>query len=603
MLNGRSTTLKYDGHTLEPIELENGIGQGDPLSMVLYQFYNADLLDIPRDKCEDALAYIDDTIMIATAENFIQAHGKLANMMCREGGVTEWSKTHNSPLEFTKLALIDFAHRSSSKTRMTLQLPQRLIEPSSSTKYLGVIVDQTLEWKAQQAHAIEKGTKWALQIKWLAGPSWGITPKYARRLYISVALPRILYAADIWCVAIHSKRMRTSKIGPVKVLDRVAMIQRVGALAITGGLRTSAMDALNMHAHLLPLAPLVRKWCHQALTRLAALPKEHLLYKIVNNRRTPKIKKHKGPLHHLIKWFKPDTISTEKIPTMARDPSKISTIPLKISITDSREDSIKEAEAASEKIQIFLDGSALEGKVGAAAILTCKGRHIQTLLYHLRTNAEHTVHEAELVGLLLGIHMLNSSKHRKAVAMIGVDNQAAIKALASDLRSPGHHLAREALHIANTIDKAKKKNMKNRMMLTIHWTVGHEGIVGNELVDIEAKEAAKGHTLNTKHLPCYLRKPLLINLSAVKKAHSNELKKEWKEDWRNSKRGKVVLRIDKSTLSGKFLKSISNPKLPKAVASRIAQLRLTVVDAVRDIKHYKFQVESPTSKSHDKTSM
>ena len=50
MLTNRSTTLKYDGHALEPIRLDNGIGQGDPLSMVLYQYYDADLLDIPRGK-------------------------------------------------------------------------------------------------------------------------------------------------------------------------------------------------------------------------------------------------------------------------------------------------------------------------------------------------------------------------------------------------------------------------------------------------------------------------------------------------------------------------------------------------------------------------
>ena len=70
MLSRRSTTLKYNGHASEPIDLDNGIGQGNPLSMVLYQFYNVDLLNIPKGKCEDTLAYVDDTIMIATVENF-----------------------------------------------------------------------------------------------------------------------------------------------------------------------------------------------------------------------------------------------------------------------------------------------------------------------------------------------------------------------------------------------------------------------------------------------------------------------------------------------------------------------------------------------------
>jgi hypothetical protein len=182
MLRGRSTTLKFDGHTSDPIKIDNGIGQGDPLSMVLYQFYNADLLDIPRDKSEDALAYVDDTILVATAESFHEAHSKLESMMSREGGVSKWSKTHNSPLEFSKLALIDFAHRSSPKAKATLQLPQRQIEPSTSAKYLGVILDQNLTWKTHQAYAVEKGTKWAAQIRRIARPAWGITPKYARRL-------------------------------------------------------------------------------------------------------------------------------------------------------------------------------------------------------------------------------------------------------------------------------------------------------------------------------------------------------------------------------------------------------------------------------------
>jgi len=106
MLNSRSILLKYDGYMAAPLVIDNSIGQGDPPSMVLYQYYNTDLLDILRGKSEDALAYIDDTIMVAIAEDFTAAHEILVDMMCREGGVLNWSKTHNSPLEYLKLALI-----------------------------------------------------------------------------------------------------------------------------------------------------------------------------------------------------------------------------------------------------------------------------------------------------------------------------------------------------------------------------------------------------------------------------------------------------------------------------------------------------------------
>jgi hypothetical protein len=79
-----------------------------------------------------------------------------------------------------------------------------------------------------------------------------------------------------------------------------------------------------------------------------------------------------------------------------------------------------------------------------------------------------------------------------------------------------------------------------------------------------------GCTLNTKQIPHYLRKRIPINLSAVKKAHNEELKNEWKDTWRSSECGLAVARIDKSTPSSKFLNSISNPKLLRMAASRIA---------------------------------
>jgi hypothetical protein len=58
MLRDRSTSLKFNDHVSDIITLNNGIGQGDPLSMALYQFYNADLLNIPTGKAESAIAYV-----------------------------------------------------------------------------------------------------------------------------------------------------------------------------------------------------------------------------------------------------------------------------------------------------------------------------------------------------------------------------------------------------------------------------------------------------------------------------------------------------------------------------------------------------------------
>ena len=92
-------------------------------------------------------------------------------------------------------------------------LPDITIDPIPSTKYLGVFMDQHLNWNTHIVHTSKKGTTWSTPIRRVAAPSWGIPPKYARRMYIAVALPNILYTVDVW--------------GTPKDLDTIADHKRV----------------------------------------------------------------------------------------------------------------------------------------------------------------------------------------------------------------------------------------------------------------------------------------------------------------------------------------------------------------------------------------
>jgi len=263
-----------------------------------------------------------------------------------------------------------------------------------------------------------------MQIRRLARPTWGLTPGNARRLYISVAIPRIFYVLDIWCVPPYNNDLRQR--GTVKVTGQLVTIQKAGALAITGGMRTSAADALDATAFLLPAPMLADKWCHRAAVHLAMLPKEHLLHRIVQNKRSGKIIHHKSPLNSLLAAYRHNPKKMEKILVVQRDPTLQGKLPFMISIAISRDDSISKAENASEVVQIFTDGSAINGKVGAAAILTRRGNPPCALHLYLGPEKEHTVHEAELVGILLGMHRVSTEKHSSTSFAIGVDNQVVL---------------------------------------------------------------------------------------------------------------------------------------------------------------------------------
>jgi ribonuclease HI len=227
----------------------------------------------------------------------------------------------------------------------------------------------------------------------------------------------------------------------------------------------------------------------------------------------------------------------EKIPTTARNPAKVKHVPLGIVIPKDKDASKREDQCAPERVKIYSDGSAHDGQVGAAAILTRPGKPNRVLHYHLGTTEEHTVYKAELVGLLLGLHLIKTEQAGSTSFAIGADNQAAVEAVLTELTHPGQHLAAAFLHTAAQI---RKKRSTSRYMLTLRWTAGHAGIQGNEEADVEAKKAAAGLSSDRSLLPPILRHPLVISTSAIKQKHSAALKSCWTKCWRESPRGKRI---------------------------------------------------------------
>ena len=571
MLKDRTTVLKFDGYISETITLNNGIGQGDPLSMALYQFYNADLLDIPEGNMEDAIAYVDDAILIASGKTFHDTHERLSSMMTRAGGAIEWAEKHNSRFEYNKLALIDFAHHSKKLDRPVLTLPNTAVKPTLSTKYLGIILDQNLKWNDQLAYVIGKGSKWAAQVRRVARPSWGLTPRSARKLYIGTALPKTLYGIEVWCNP--PRRAGKGKASTTTAIRKLTTVQRAGALAITGGFRTTPTDTLDAHAALLPMHLRIGKICYDKAIRIAALPETHPLCKQMKTAYRRRIKRHKSAIHTLASRLKWDPAQIETIPVVYANPARRKSIPFKVSIPEDKEKSKIVDGAAHEEIKVYSDGSIHDGQVGAAAVLFRNGVYSgRTLRLHLGKADEHTIYEAELVGLLLAIQLIKQEKRGKTSCAIGADNQAAIQALQSELTKPGQHLAAEFIAMARKISKSRSGGGYN---LTIRWTAGHVGIVGNERADSEAKAAARGDSSPRGNIPKYIRKTIRKSTSALKQDHNKKGNEEWKKEWNESRRFKRFRAPDIVTPSSKkFITLISDRRLTKRMMSLIFQLRV-----------------------------
>ena len=103
-------------------------------------------------------------------------------------------------------------------------------------------------------------------------------------------------------------------------LNKLASIQRRAAILIVGGMHTSPMDMLDIHANLLLFHLLVDKVWFQVALHLATLPVTHPLHNPVKQAANQFIKKHHTPLHEMMHIFKLKPGLMEKFSTVRQGP-------------------------------------------------------------------------------------------------------------------------------------------------------------------------------------------------------------------------------------------------------------------------------------------
>jgi hypothetical protein len=106
--------------------------------------------------------------------------------------------------------------------------------------------------------------------------------------------------------------------------------------------------------------------------RLATLPKSHPLHKPIENAVKRLVKRHPTPLHDLMHSFNVHPQKIETIEAVRQDAKWKPNI--KIHVAESKEKAIREVQLDTSDVKVFTDGSGMEGRIGAAAVLYRQGR-------------------------------------------------------------------------------------------------------------------------------------------------------------------------------------------------------------------------------------
>jgi hypothetical protein len=214
--------------------------------------------------------------------------------------------------------------------------------------------------------------------------------------------------------------------GSIAVTKKLASVQRRASKLISGCLNTTASDVMEAHANLFPVDLLFHRILFRAAVRIASLPSTHPLHALACKARHA-VKRHRSPLHNLLYVTKIDPTTVETFKATRRRPNYLpsfSTHIAKDKIAALVDAHITHAECP---VSVYSDGSGFEGGIGASAVLYINSNVSKALRYYLGSDKEHTVYEAEVVGLSLGLHLLTNMQRRLHSSVpLGSDSQAAI---------------------------------------------------------------------------------------------------------------------------------------------------------------------------------
>lgn len=465
MTSNRHITLKFND-TSHTVKATKGCAQGGVLSPLLWNITLNSLFNLSNIDNDFIQAFADDLAIIipgtcrSTMRSIANSYLSTIDKWCRDNGL-KLSVLKTTAMLFTR--------------KMTTFSPLRIngtnIEYSDTVKYLGVTLDSKLTWLPHINLKLSQATKLLFSTKCCIGKQWGINPGNMRWLYLQVILPILTYGAIVWSKALENNN---------SLITKLASLQRLATLSITGGKQTTATANLDIMAGIQPLHLTIKQ---KAITTAVSLK--------INNKwignyypgNTPGIyTSHAYFIDKFLKSINSFSLSNlDTIPQLIKLNRTYNTF-----ITDRPTIKSLISNQPTHYIQVFTDGSNLSGKCGAGIVI-----YKDTITIHqsaIALGIGPTISQCEIYAILQAAKWLNDNSFNNETINIFSDSQTAIYALTA--------YKIDSKLTSLTIDTLN--SLANINTINLYWVPGHEDVTGNEQADKLAKLGAIASSPSTE---------------------------------------------------------------------------------------------------------
>ena len=492
---------------------ENGVPQGSILSPMLFNLKINNIMKSVSNNANASL-FVDDFAVYIEGKHL--KHLERSMQLCINK-IQKWVAENGFKFSISKTTCVHF-HKQRIYTEPTLHLDGQAIPVKDEVKFLGLIFDHKLNFKAHVAYLKKKCQK-ALNILRVVGHTdWGADKSTLLKLYRTLVRSKLDYGCAVYGSTKHY------------ILKSLDPIHHQGLRIALGAFRTSPVQSLFAEAGEPSLRHRRLKLSMTYFLKLKSLP-DNPCHNVINNpppselfERTKTISPFgTRTLPHIEEAnIEPNSIDSQYERTPP--PWEHSNIMFDTSLSCFKKEQTSETVLRKEFQQLrerynsyfeaYTDGSKSEHKVAAAAFFTKDPDNPKTT--RLRDGS--SVFNAELEGMLLALKKFLTLSQPKNF-IIYTDSLSAVESL--------RNKAFKIKNVKRFYNLLKK--IPPQTQLVIAWVPSHVGVSGNEKADRLAKAAL---TLN---LAAYSR----VCWSDLKPRVDTYICTAWQALWNDQTRNKL----------------------------------------------------------------